>query len=76
VLASAVGIAFASSELFGVSFALGAFFAGMVLAEHADLGERQPERHPQAVLGRPVMAGALHRLAAERGREGLASSSG
>ncbi|CAO4143620.1 Na-H-Exchanger domain-containing protein [Methylorubrum extorquens] len=33
VLASAVGIAFASSELFGVSFALGAFFAGMVLAE-------------------------------------------
>jgi monovalent cation:H+ antiporter-2, CPA2 family len=31
VIASAVGIAYGSSELFGVSFALGAFFAGMVL---------------------------------------------
>ena len=35
VIAAAVGIAFASSELFGVSFALGAFFAGMVLRESA-----------------------------------------
>jgi CPA2 family monovalent cation:H+ antiporter-2 len=33
VLALALGIAFGSAELFGVSFALGAFFAGMVLAE-------------------------------------------
>ncbi len=33
VLAIALGVAFGSSELFGVSFALGAFFAGMVLAE-------------------------------------------
>jgi CPA2 family monovalent cation:H+ antiporter-2 len=33
VVAAAVGIAYGSSELFGVSFALGAFFAGMVLRE-------------------------------------------
>jgi CPA2 family monovalent cation:H+ antiporter-2 len=31
VLAMALGIAFAAAKLFGVSFALGAFFAGMVL---------------------------------------------
>jgi CPA2 family monovalent cation:H+ antiporter-2 len=31
VLAIALGIAFAAAKLFGVSFALGAFFAGMVL---------------------------------------------
>jgi len=31
VLAMALGIAFAAASLFGVSFALGAFFAGMVL---------------------------------------------
>ncbi len=31
VLAISLGIAFASAKLFGVSFALGAFFAGMVL---------------------------------------------
>jgi CPA2 family monovalent cation:H+ antiporter-2 len=33
VLAIALGLAFGSAELFGVSFALGAFFAGMVMAE-------------------------------------------
>ncbi len=33
VLAIAMGIAFGSASLFGVSFALGAFFAGMVLNE-------------------------------------------
>ncbi len=32
VLAIALGVAFGSSALFGVSFALGAFFAGMVMA--------------------------------------------
>lgn len=31
VIAVAVGVAFLSSELFGVSFALGAFFAGMMM---------------------------------------------
>jgi monovalent cation:H+ antiporter-2, CPA2 family len=33
VIAAAVGIAYSSAELFGVSFALGAFFAGMVMRE-------------------------------------------
>ena len=39
VLALSVGIAFASAELFGVSFALGAFFAGVVLNE-SDLSHK------------------------------------
>ena len=33
VLAIALGVAFGSAEMFGVSFALGAFFAGMLLNE-------------------------------------------
>jgi len=33
VLAMALGVAFGSAALFGVSFALGAFFAGMIMAE-------------------------------------------
>lgn len=33
VVACAIGIAFASAQLFSVSFALGAFFAGMVMRE-------------------------------------------
>lgn len=39
VLAVALGIAYGSAELFGVSFALGAFFAGVVLSE-SDFGHR------------------------------------
>jgi CPA2 family monovalent cation:H+ antiporter-2 len=39
VLAMAIGIAFASSKLFGVSLALGAFFAGVVLNE-SDLSHK------------------------------------
>ena len=39
VLAVALGIAFASARLFGVSFALGAFFAGVVLNE-SDLSHK------------------------------------
>jgi CPA2 family monovalent cation:H+ antiporter-2 len=35
VVSAAVGIAYASAELFSVSFALGAFFAGMMLRESA-----------------------------------------
>jgi CPA2 family monovalent cation:H+ antiporter-2 len=35
VLATALGVAYGATVLFGVSFALGAFFAGMVLAESA-----------------------------------------
>jgi len=42
VIAAAVGIAYASSHLFGVSFALGAFFAGMVLRE-SELSHRAAE---------------------------------
>ncbi|HMI97580.1 MAG TPA: YbaL family putative K(+) efflux transporter [Micropepsaceae bacterium] len=33
VLSVALGVAFVAAELFGVSFALGAFFAGMILSE-------------------------------------------
>jgi CPA2 family monovalent cation:H+ antiporter-2 len=33
VLSIALGVAYAAAELFGVSFALGAFFAGMMLSE-------------------------------------------
>jgi monovalent cation:H+ antiporter-2, CPA2 family len=39
VLAVALGIAFASAKFFGVSFALGAFFAGVVLTE-SDLSHK------------------------------------
>ncbi|GGC68080.1 YbaL family putative K(+) efflux transporter [Chelatococcus reniformis] len=54
VLAIALGVAFGSAELFGVSFALGAFFAGMVLAEselsHRAAQEILPLRDAFAVL--------------------------
>jgi CPA2 family monovalent cation:H+ antiporter-2 len=39
VLAIALGTAFGAAELFGVSFALGAFFAGMILSE-SELSQR------------------------------------
>ena len=42
VLALALGVAYGAAELFGVSFALGAFFAGMVLAE-SELSQRAAE---------------------------------
>lgn len=54
VVAAAVGIAFASASLFGVSFALGAFFAGMVMREsefsHRAAQESLPLRDAFAVL--------------------------
>ena len=54
VLAIALGVAFGSAELFGVSFALGAFFAGMILAEselsHQAAQETLPLRDAFAVL--------------------------
>jgi CPA2 family monovalent cation:H+ antiporter-2 len=54
VVAAAVSIAFASAALFGVSFALGAFFAGMVLREsefsHRAAEESLPLRDAFAVL--------------------------
>ena len=42
ILALALGVAFLAAELFGVSFALGAFFGGMVLSESA-LSQRAAE---------------------------------
>jgi CPA2 family monovalent cation:H+ antiporter-2 len=54
VIAAAVGIAYGSTHYFGVSFALGAFFAGMVLREsalaHRAAEESLPLRDAFAVL--------------------------
>jgi CPA2 family monovalent cation:H+ antiporter-2 len=54
VLAIALGVAFGSAMLFDVSFALGAFFAGMILAEsplsHQAAQETLPLRDAFAVL--------------------------
>ncbi len=54
VLAIAMGIAFGSAKLFGVSFALGAFFAGMILNEselsHKAAEDSLPMRDAFAVL--------------------------
>ena len=44
VLATALGIAYGSAELFGVSFALGAFFAGVVLADPTSATKRPRTR--------------------------------
>ena len=54
VIAAAVGIAYGSAQLFGVSFALGAFFAGMVMREshlsHRAAEESLPFRDAFSVL--------------------------
>ena len=54
VLAIALGVAFGSAEMFGVSFALGAFFAGMLLNEsefsHKAANDTLPLRAAFAVL--------------------------
>lgn len=54
VIAVAVGIAYGSAQLFGVSFALGAFFAGMVMREshlsHRAAEESLPLRDAFSVL--------------------------
>jgi K+:H+ antiporter len=54
VLSIALGIAFGAAALFGVSFALGAFFAGMILSEsalsHQAAQETLPLRDAFAVL--------------------------
>lgn len=54
VLATALGVAYGAYALFGVSFALGAFFAGMVLAEsefsHRAAEESLPLRDAFSVL--------------------------
>lgn len=54
ILAIALGVAFGSATLFGVSFALGAFFAGMLLNEselsHKAAADTLPMRDAFAVL--------------------------
>jgi CPA2 family monovalent cation:H+ antiporter-2 len=54
VLAIALGVAYLAAQLFGVSFALGAFFAGMILSEsqlsHRAAEETLPLRDAFAVL--------------------------
>ncbi len=54
VVAAAISIAYGAAQLFGVSFALGAFFAGMVLREsefsHRAAEETLPLRDAFAVL--------------------------
>jgi CPA2 family monovalent cation:H+ antiporter-2 len=54
VLAIALGVAYGSSQVFGVSFALGAFFAGMVMAgstlSQQAMRETMPLRDAFAVL--------------------------
>ncbi|MFO3703612.1 YbaL family putative K(+) efflux transporter [Xanthomonas codiaei] len=54
VLGIALGVAFVSAKLFGVSFALGAFFAGMLLKEselsHKAASDSLPLRDAFAVL--------------------------
>ena len=54
VLAVALGIAFGSAEIFGVSFALGAFFAGVVMSEshlsHRAAADSLPLQNAFAVL--------------------------
>lgn len=54
VVAAALGIAYAAAKLFGVSFALGAFFAGVVLREshlsHRAAEDTLPLRDAFAVL--------------------------
>ncbi len=54
VVATAIGIAYGASELFNVSFALGAFFAGMVMREsefsHRAAQESLPLRDAFSVL--------------------------
>ena len=54
VLAIALGVAYGAAKLFGVSFALGAFFAGMILSEselsHRAAEESLPLRDAFAVL--------------------------
>ncbi|MET0156793.1 MAG: cation:proton antiporter, partial [Methyloceanibacter sp.] len=54
VLSIALGVAYAAAELFGISLALGAFFAGMILSEsalsHQAATESLPLRDAFAVL--------------------------
>ena len=63
VLAAALGIAVGAASLFGVSFALGAFLAGIVISESDLSHERAPKR--------PAAAGRLCRVVLRVGRDAL-----
>ena len=58
VLAIALGVAFGAAKLFGVSFALGAFFAGMILSE----SRTQPPRRGGIAAAARRLRGAVLRL--------------
>lgn len=68
VLAIALGAALASAKLFGVSLAIGAFFAGMILAESElaarRTGDAAPRRfrRPVLCLGRDALQPGDHHL--------------
>ena len=65
VLAIALGVAFGAAKLFGVSFALGAFFAGMILGE----SRAQPARR----RGIAAAARRLRRAVLRLGRHAVRS---
>ena len=65
VLAIALGVAFGASVLFDVSFALGAFFAGMILSE-SELSQR-------AAAGDAAAARRLRRAVLRLGRHAVRS---
>ncbi len=58
VLAIALGVAFGAAKLFGVSLALGAFFAGMIMSE-SELSHRAAE---ESLPLRDAFVGAVLRL--------------
>ena len=58
VIAVAIGIAYGSAMLFGVSFALGAFFAGMVMRE-SDLSHRAAQ---ESLPLRDAIFGTIFRI--------------
>ena len=66
VLAIALGVAFGAAKLFGVSFALGAFFAGMILSE----SELSPARGRGIAAAARRLRGAVLRLGRHAVRPG------
>ena len=70
VLSVALGVAFVAAELFGVSFALGAFFAGMVLSESA----AQPARRRGIAAAARRLRRAVLRLGRHAVRPGRAAA--
>ena len=56
VLAIALGVAFGASALFGVSFALGAFFAGMIMSE-SELSHQAANPLPTTMIAKVANSG-------------------